>query len=76
MTNKLSEHIDSSRVMPTLRHDHVSIAFAGLYKLLMHRFEHALIPLNHYIGGSSALHYIALVNAYQAVVCIRIHKDT
>ena len=76
MTNKLSEHIDSGRVMPTLRHDHVSIAFAGLDKLLMHRFEHALIPLNHHIGCSSALHYIALDYASQAVVSIRIYEDT
>ena len=61
--DELHERIDCHLVVPALRYNQVGIAFARLYKLLVHRFEYALIAFHYGFGSTPALYYIAELTA-------------
>ena len=73
--DELGEHVDSGVVMSALRNDDICETLARLDELLVHRFEYALIALDHLLCCTSTLNNITFHHADKTVIGIGIYED-
>ena len=71
----MGNNINTNMIFTALGDDDIGVAFGGLDKLQVHRFNIAGIMLQHIVEGAATLKHIALNDTHKTIVMVGINKN-